>query len=70
MQNKSTQVQYTECEAAGLLGISVERFRDIVRNYINQGDEVPLDALYHASDLVVLRMLAGRALQSGEQWPS
>jgi hypothetical protein len=68
MQKNAKQAQYTEREAAYLLGIPVEQLRLLVRAHVTQGDEVPLDAIYYAADLVLLRFLATRALQSGEQW--
>ena len=59
---KSSKVQYSETEAAALLGISVEHLRDLVRRHIvkDEGESSNLaNAIFQASDLLVLRILAG-----------
>jgi len=61
---KSQKVQYSESEVAAMLGISSEQLRSLVRDHIVK-DDVASDSAavvtYHASDLVVLRILAGMA---------
>lgn len=52
---------YSESEAAQVLGISIDRFRDLVRTHIAQSeDEVNNIGVttYQASDLLVLKLLA------------
>ncbi len=60
--SKSPKVQYTEAEAATLLGMSVEHLRELVRRHIvkDEGDASNLPyATFQASDLLLLRILAG-----------
>ncbi len=62
--SKTQKVQYTETEAAALLGISVERLRDLVRRHIIKEEADPSAlayATFQPSDLLVLRILAGMA---------
>jgi hypothetical protein len=52
---------YSENEAAEALGISVDRFRELVRTHIAQSDEEANNignTTYQASDLLVLKLLA------------
>lgn len=61
---RNAQSFYTEPEAAASLGLSVERFRDLVRTHIAQGEEEQgnlIGATYQSSDLVVLKLLAKMA---------
>ena len=59
---KATKAQYSETEAAETLGVSVEELRALVRNHIAAGEESGSGAVtvFHSSDLLVLRFLAGR----------
>ncbi|MBI1897249.1 MAG: hypothetical protein HYZ57_14795 [Acidobacteria bacterium] len=54
------KAQYTEAEAAELLGVSVEQLRALVQSHITRGEQ-DLDSslTFQASDLLVLRVLAG-----------
>jgi hypothetical protein len=52
---------YSETEAAQTLGISLDRFRDLVKTHIAQSDEEVNNigaTTYQASDLLVLKLLA------------
>lgn len=57
---KPSKTQYSEHEAAGELGISVEELRTLIRSHIVETDEdlnnVPM-ASFHPSDLLVLKLL-------------
>ena len=62
---KVQKVQYSEYEAANMLGISIEQLRGLVRDHIvkewnSAAPEVPT---FHPSDLVILRVLAGLTRQ-------
>lgn len=57
---RPTKAQYTEVEAAEVLGITVERLRSLVKDHILNGEEeagVLSHASYQPSDLLVLRFL-------------
>lgn len=58
--SKMPKAQYTEAEAAELLGVSVEQLRALVQSHITRGEQ-DLDSslTFQASDLLVLRVLAG-----------
>jgi hypothetical protein len=59
---KTSKVQYTENEAAVLLGISVERLRALVRHHIVKEERESSNlayATFQPSDLLVLKILAG-----------
>jgi hypothetical protein len=59
---KTTTSQFTETEAAVALGISVEELRVLIRQHIVKSDEelgANFVATFHASDIVLLRLLAG-----------
>jgi hypothetical protein len=59
---KAAKVEYSEREVAALLGVSIEQLRCLIRNHIVKDDEAagaPSMSTFHASDLVVLRILAG-----------
>ena len=52
---------YSETEAAQTLGISIDRFRDLVRTHIAQSEDEVNNigaATYQSSDLLVLKLLA------------
>ena len=63
LPTKSNQTQYSELEAAQALGVSVEQLRTLIRSHIAQSEE-DLNhiavASFHASDLLVLKILAGQ----------
>jgi hypothetical protein len=59
---KAQKIQYSEDEAANMLGVSVDQLRSLVRDHIVKDATAPLDTFlptYHPSDLVVLRILTG-----------
>lgn len=57
---KPSKTQYSEHEAAGELGVSIEQLRALIRSHIVETDEdlnnVPM-ACFHPSDLLVLKLL-------------
>jgi hypothetical protein len=53
------RIQYSEHEAARRLGVSVAQLRSLVRNQFETDEEVPT-AVFHATDLVVLKILSAR----------
>jgi hypothetical protein len=63
LPTKANQTQYSEMEAAQELGVTVEQLRRLIRSHIAQTDE-DLNhiavASFHASDLLVLKILAGQ----------
>jgi len=65
--SKPAKTQYSEHEAAQELGVSIERLRALIRSHIVESDEdlnnVAL-AGFHASDLLVLKILAGQAQET------
>ena len=65
MQN-APKVQYSEHEAAHMLGVTVDELRTLVQAHIVKDDETASPAVpsYHKSDLVVLRVLARMARPS------
>ena len=58
---KAQRTQYSEYEAADVLGISIDQLRGLVRDHIAKDAHStdPEAPMYQASDLVVLRFLAG-----------
>jgi hypothetical protein len=60
---KPNKTQYSEGEAAQELGMTVEQLRVLIRSHIAQSDEdlnhIAM-ASFHPSDLLVLKLLAGR----------
>jgi len=64
---KTNHTQYSEAEAAQELGVTVDQLRKLIRSHIAQTDE-DLNhiavASFHASDLLVLKILAGQSGQS------
>jgi hypothetical protein len=58
--SKPFRVEYSETEAAEMLGITVENLRALVRSHIVK-DEDPSVTVesFHQSDLLLLRLLAG-----------
>ena len=61
--SKQNKTQYSEAEAAQELGLTVEQLRVLIRNHIAQSDEdlhhIAM-ASFHPSDLLVLKILAGK----------
>lgn len=66
---KLNKTQYSEHEAAQLLGVSIEELRSLVCTHIVHGADLPEQATYQASDLVVLRLL-GRLVAVPERLAS
>ena len=67
MLSKNLRLGYTELEAAELLGISVERLRDLVcRHIVKEGLETSsLEyTSFQQSDLLLLKFLAGQRLDT------
>jgi hypothetical protein len=62
--SKQTKVQYSEIEAAEILGVTVEQLRSIVKNHIvkddSDGPQISVPT-FQASDLVLLRILCTRS---------
>jgi hypothetical protein len=58
--SKPFRVEYSEVEAAEMLGITVENLRALVRSHIVK-DEDPSVTVesFHQSDLLLLRLLGG-----------
>jgi hypothetical protein len=63
LPSKQNKTQYSEVEAAQELGLTVEQLRVLIRNHIAQSDEdlhhIAM-ASFHPSDLLVLKILAGK----------
>jgi hypothetical protein len=59
--SKAPKLQYSEIEAAAELGVSVDRLRSLVKDHIVKDDDTANVAMatFQASDLVVLKILAG-----------
>ena len=61
---KPNKTQYSETEAAGELGVTVEQLRVLIRNHIAQSDEdlnhIAI-ANFHPSDLLLLKILVGKS---------
>lgn len=60
---KPAKAEYSEEEVAQELGITVEDLRVLIRNHVAQSDEDVNNlslASFHASDLLVLRILAAQ----------
>lgn len=58
LQNTNTRVQYSAHEAAQRLGVTMDQLIALVRDHIVREEDVPEEAVFHASDLVLLRILA------------
>jgi len=63
---KAARSQYSETQAADLLGLSIEELRTLVKEHIASGEESSNGAVtvFHSSDLLVLRILAGKMGQT------
>lgn len=60
---KPRKTHYSDIEAARALGVTIEEFHDLIRYHIAENDEDiqhSRRAVYHASDLLVLRLLSNR----------
>ena len=64
---KTPKAQFSETEAAAILGMPIDEFRSFVRHHIGEGADDPLEdaATCQRSDLLVLRLIAGKQLQLG-----
>lgn len=61
LTTRSSKSFFSETEAANALGISIDRFRDLVKTHIAQSDDEVSNigaTTYQASDLLVLKLLA------------
>ena len=59
--SKQPRLQYSEIEAADMLGLTVDQLRTLVKNHIVKDDSegAPITiSSFQPSDLVVLRILA------------
>ena len=58
--SRSSQTQFSEPEAARMLGVSIDQLRSLVRDLIVQddGSEGAMMTTYQQTDLVLLRILA------------
>jgi hypothetical protein len=58
---KAVKAQYSESEAAQMLGVSVDELRALVRSHIVSHEEPGNGAVtvFQSADLLVLRILAG-----------
>lgn len=59
---KPNKTHFSETEAAEHLGISVEHFRTLIRNYVAPGDEEMKNVsqtMFQQSDLLLLRLMSG-----------
>jgi hypothetical protein len=64
VRRKTKNTHYSEAEAAQELDLSVEEFRRLILEHVveTEGDlQHSRKAVYHPSDLLVLRLLSGRA---------
>ena len=61
LTTRNSKSFFSETEAAQTLGISIDRFRDLVRTHIAQSEDEVNNigtTTYQASDLLVLKLLA------------
>lgn len=62
---KEPKVQYSETDAAHILGVSVDQLRSLVKNHI-VNEEGAVDSsvsVFQPADLLVLRILSGMETQ-------
>ncbi|MBK5294961.1 MAG: hypothetical protein JJE04_25205 [Acidobacteriia bacterium] len=67
MQIRTPKSYFSETEAARTLGISVEEFRTLLQRHIIDREEDLNNVsvtTFHASDVLLLRMLIGRQITS------
>jgi DNA-binding transcriptional MerR regulator len=62
---KEPKVQYSESDAAQILGVSVDQLRILVKNHIVKEEEVGNGtvSIFQPADLLVLRILSGMSSQ-------
>jgi DNA-binding transcriptional MerR regulator len=62
---KEPKVQYSETDAAQILGVSVDQLRILVKNHIVKEEEVGCGtvSIFQPADLLVLRILSGMSSQ-------
>ena len=59
---KPNKTHFSETEAADHLGLSVDQFRSLIRNYVAPGDEEMKNVsqtMFQQSDLLLLKLLSG-----------
>lgn len=63
---KTSKPFYSEQEAAKEIGVSIEQLRSMVKNHILKDADMPEDgiAVFHASDLLLLKLLSRGAANS------
>lgn len=70
---KQTKTEYSAAEVAQELGLTVEDLRVLIRNHVAQTDDDLNNlalASFHASDLLVLRLLASQHRTAATPDPS
>jgi DNA-binding transcriptional MerR regulator len=62
---KEPKVQYSETDAANILGVSIDQLRTLVKNHIVKEEEVGSGtvSIFQPADLLVLRILSGMSSQ-------
>jgi DNA-binding transcriptional MerR regulator len=62
---KEPKVQYSESDAAQILGVSIDQLRILVKNHIVKEEEVGNGSvsIFQPADLLVLRILSGMSSQ-------
>ena len=61
LSTRNSKCFFSETEAAQSLGISIDRFRDLIRTHITQSEDEINNisaTTYQSSDLLVLKLLA------------
>lgn len=69
LAQQSTKMQFTESEAAGELGISLEQLRSMIRTLVADQDSDPGEitvSQLQAADLLLLRMVCASGPPPGE----
>jgi DNA-binding transcriptional MerR regulator len=63
---KEPKVQYSETDAAQILGVSVDQLRILVKNHIVKEEEIGNGtvSIFQPADLLVLRILSGMSSQA------
>jgi DNA-binding transcriptional MerR regulator len=62
---KEPKVQYSESDAAQILGVSIDQLRILVKNHIVKEEEFGNGSvsIFQPADLLVLRILSGMSSQ-------
>ena len=63
-QHRTAKSQYSETEAAAVIGVSVDQLRTLIRQHVTVPDEAGEESkatTFQPSDLVLLRILARQA---------